>query len=269
MGWKKMQEYKLYNGEVTLKFDESKHLYMVDDKIVYGVTSACGVLDKPALKQWAVNMGVNYLEDNLKLGMTIDEINKTKLLQGAKYAHKDRLTQAADIGTAVHLYLETYLKAGINKQPLPPLPINKYIKKGVEAFLEWAKEHKVKFLSSERKIYSKEYGYAGTADGYALVDGKKAVIDFKTSSGIYDDMFLQTSAYAKAIEEEDNVKIEECWILRIPKDGSVFGTAKDINIDMNFRSFLGCLENYKRIRYLKGEQIKESKIKLEDINGSN
>ena len=260
----KTEKYLLYNGKVELNFDPTKHIYTENNKIIFGVTSICGVLNKPAIVYWAVNMAINYLNDNLKPGMVIDEINKTQLLQEAKTAHRNRLSQAADIGTAVHNYLETYLKAGINKKPLPPLPVNKDIRKGVEALLGWAKENKVKFLTSERKVYSKQYQYAGTLDAYALVNGKKAIIDFKTSRNFYDEMFLQVAAYCRAIEEEDDVKIDECWILRIPKDGSEFAATKTDDIEMNFRSFLGCLENYKRIRYLKGEEIKEYKIKLED-----
>ena len=98
------------------------------------------------------------------------------------------------------------------------------------------------------------------AQGRELEDLKRAV-NFMT-----DNQRKQFNAgYAKAIEEEDGKKVEETWILRVPKDGSDFGCAKDEDVDMNFRSFLGCLENYKRIMYLKGKKIEERKIKLTNI----
>ena len=260
-----METYSLYNNTVTLEFHEGKHMYKVNDKIVFGVTSICGILDKKALMYWAVNMAIKHLDSVLKPGMIIDEINKTKMLNEAKVAHRNTLSQAADIGTAVHNYLETYLKAGINKQPLPDLPINKDIRKGVEALLKWVKDNNVKFLDSERKIYSKEFGYAGTLDASATINGELAIIDFKTSKGFYPEYFLQVSAYCKALEEETGNKYKKVYILRIPKDGSEFAFVETNNIDLYFKSFLGCLENYKRIIWEKGEKIKESKIKLGEI----
>jgi hypothetical protein len=260
-----VKKYKLYNGEITLEFNETTHTYTVDDKIIYGVTSIVGVLDKPALIYWAVGKAIDFLKQVLTPGLVIDEVNLPAMLEGAKTAHRKHLKDASDIGTAVHDYLERYLTAGINKEKLPPMPVNQNIKAGIKAVLEWAKENNVRFLASERKIYSKKYGYAGTLDALAEVNGKLAIVDFKTSNGIYEDYFLQTAAYARAVEEEDGKKIEECWILRIPKDGSEFATAKDEMVEMNFRSFLGCLENYKRKMYLKSKKIEEKKIKLKKI----
>jgi len=61
-----METYKLYNNEVELTFDPVKHMYKVNDKIVFGVTSICGILDKKALMYWAVNMAIKHLETYLK-----------------------------------------------------------------------------------------------------------------------------------------------------------------------------------------------------------
>ena len=261
----KMEKVKLYNGEVELIFDPATHTYTANGEIVFGVTSVVGVLDKPALVYWSANMGAGFADKVLVPGMIIDEINKPAIISGIKTAFRKKSSEAADIGTAVHAYLESYLKAGINKETLPDLPVNPLIRSAFEAFKTWTKDNNVKFIDSERKIYSREHQYAGTLDALAEVNGKLAIVDFKTSSGIYDDMLIQTSAYAKAIEEEDQKPIEECWILRIPKDGSEFETRKDDMVDMNFKSFLGCLENYRRKMYLKGVEIESKKIKLKKI----
>lgn len=258
-----METYKLYNGQIELKFDNTSHMYTVNDKVVYGVTSAVGVLNKPALLYWAVNMAVEYLDANLTPGMVIDEVNKTTLLSEAKKAHRNILSTAADIGTAVHEYLEQYIKAGVNKQPLPAMPVNPQIRKGVEALLAWTKKNKVKFISSERKVYSKKYQYAGTLDAEIQVNGGElGLIDFKTSSGIYSEMLIQTAAYAKALEEEAGKKYKHIWILRMPKDGSMFGSAKNEHVDLYFKSFLGCLDNYRRVMWEKANKIQELKVKL-------
>lgn len=256
---------KLYNGEIELVFDDVKHTYEANGKIVYGVTSVTGVLDKPALMYWSANMGAEFADKALVPGMVIDELNKPAIIDGIKTAFRKKSKEAADIGTAVHAYLEAYLNAGINKQPLPAMPVNPLIRKEIEAFLAWTKENDVKFIASERKVYSKKYGYAGTLDALGYVNGELAIIDFKTSSGIYDDMFVQTSAYANAVNEEDKTEITKTYIVRVPKDGSEFEVQVDEDMDINFKSFLGCLENYKRKMYLKGKEIEAYKVKLKAI----
>ena len=255
-----MEKYSLYDGEVELTFDKEKHIYKVEEKIVYGVTSATGVLDNPALMYWAVNQALGFLDKALKPGMVIDELNKPKLLAEAKVIHRKKKEEAGDIGTAVHNYLETYIKAKINWDKLPDMPVNEQVKKGIIAFIKWAKENKVQFISSERKVYSRKYEYAGTLDMEAIVNGKLSIVDFKTSKGIYPEYFLQTAAYAKALEEETGNKYQEIWTVRIPKDGTEFGYAKNDNIDLYLTSFLGCLDNYRRQRWEKANKIEEMKI---------
>ena len=184
-----VEKYKMYNGEVELTFDKDKHIYRVGEKIIYGVTSATGVLDKPALMYWAVNQALGFLDKALKPGLVIDELNKPKLLAEAKQIHRRKKEEAGDIGTAVHNYLETYIKAKINWEKTPDMPVNEQVKKGIVAFIKWARENKVQFISSERKVYSRKFEYAGTLDMEAIVNGKLAVVDFKTSSGIYPEYF--------------------------------------------------------------------------------
>jgi len=57
----------------------------------------------------------------------------------------------------------------------PKMPINQEVQSAVNAFLDWEKKHKVKFISTELKIYSKKYKYAGTMDFEAEIDGKLPV----------------------------------------------------------------------------------------------
>ena len=67
--------------------------------------------------------------------------------------------------------------------------------------------------------------FAGTVDAVAEVDDVLTVVDFKTSSQISDEYFLQTSAYWLLLDEnlvEGEKRPEQRLILRIPKDGSEF-----------------------------------------------
>ena len=131
-----MQKIKLYNGEIELTFDENTHTYTANGEVVLGVTSIVGILDKPALKFWAANMGAEFADKALTYGMVIDELNKPAIISGIKTAFRKKASDAADIGTAVHAYLESYLKAGINKEELPEMPVNPLIRKAIEAIIE-------------------------------------------------------------------------------------------------------------------------------------
>ena len=58
----------------------------------------------------------------------------------------------------------------------------------VNAFLDWEAANKVKFVSSERVVYSKKHDYIGKMDIEAKVNGKLSMIDIKTSNGLYNPM---------------------------------------------------------------------------------
>lgn len=245
--------YKLYNGEVALQYEGIKHRYSVDDKTVYGVTSIINVLSKPALMYWAVNMAIGHLEKNLKPGVVLDEVQISNLLKDAKSAHRVKKDKAADTGTMIHEWLEKFLLAGIGGQDVPKKPINKEMRNAIDSFLEWTKENKVKFNLSEQKIYSVKYGYAGTLDAEGIVNGKRTIIDFKTSNALYPEMFLQAAAYLKAREEETGKEYDGgIQILRLSKENKQkevrsfeVASVKRENLDQLQKVFLCCLEIYK------------------------
>jgi len=245
-----MEKYTLYDKKVELIFDDIRHTYEANGELVYGTTSITGVLDKPALKFWAVNMAIGVLEEKLVPGESLDEVEIKSLLEDARRAHMKRLSKAADIGTMIHKWLEEYVSAVINKTKIPKKPVNKEMQNAIDAFLKWIKDSNVEFISSEQKIYSRKYHYAGTFDLEALVNGKRTIIDFKTSKAIYPEMLLQTSAYLKAKQEETGKEYDGgVIILRLSKEDKdkrieSFEVVKDTNVENHFKCFLACLDIY-------------------------
>ena len=248
------QKYSLYNGEIELVFDDrpTKHIYYVNDKVVYGVTSIIGnVLAKPALLYWAVNQAIEYMENNLKPGEMLDEVQIKTLLENARTAHRNKSAKAADIGKIGHKWLEDYVKARIEKKEIPKRPVNKELKKGIDGFFQWAKDYKVALIASEQKVYSREYEFAGTYDLEAMVNSKRAMNDFKFSNAIYDEYVLQASAYLKAKEEETGIIYDGgINILRLSKninDSNPFEVRciTRQEVDRYFKAFLCCLEIYR------------------------
>jgi cytochrome c2 len=179
-----------YNNEICLFFDPGKHHYTVNGKTIDGVTTVLGVINKPALMYWAVNKAVEYIDQNLPVGVAVDEVMKKKIMNGCKAAHRTIKTDAADLGTMLHELVEKYIKKEKYEEPT-----NEILQASFAQFKQWEKDNNVEFLSSEKKIYSRKYNYCGTMDFMAIVNGIKVIGDLKTSSGIWDEYFLQVAAY--------------------------------------------------------------------------
>ena len=66
----------------------------------------------------------------------------------------------------------------------------------VEAYLKFCRDWDLHAEYVESAVYSVTHGYAGTLDLIAtLRDGKRWLLDLKTSKGVYGDMALQQAAY--------------------------------------------------------------------------
>ena len=209
----------LYEGTVLLEFNEAKHAYTWENKLVPGVTTILKRLNKPALMPWAAKQTSEFVKKNAKDGMTKREI--VTLADEAKGAYRRFTDEAADIGSIVHAYAEAKLKGEDAGLPWEK-DDNQAVMKACGAFDEWFKAHDVKCLASEMMIFSKSMFYAGTCDFYGYIDGELVVADLKTSSGIWNDYLLQVAAYQLAIEEEANVKISARWIIRLDKKTGKF-----------------------------------------------
>lgn len=232
----------IYGHEFS--FDEKAHAYTWDGKFVPGVTSVLQTLGKPALVGWAANMASDHFLGAVTSGRT----DYPTIHKESKSAHRKKAQKAASIGHNVHAYAECVFK----NQPLPTLETDQ-AKKGVEAFHKWLDAHKVKVVSSERRIFSLTHFYAGTCDFVAEVDGVLGVGDIKTSSGIYPEMRFQTAAYQHAIEEQDNMKFGVRWIVRFDKITGNFEAKSFYNFELDFTGFLAALNIYKTLKQIEKE----------------
>lgn len=212
-------ETELYGGKITIKFFPDSHSYWVDGKRKTGVTTLIGIKDKStALVSWAVELCGDHLVAILDSGRAITEGDVLEALE----QHRLKKEKAADLGTKIHDWCEKYIKHKLkeeNYREFPELPEEKEAQIGINAFLDWEKDHNVKFISSERIIYSRKYDYIGKMDIEAKVDGKVCLVDLKSSTGLYNSVRMQTAAYAKGDEEERKKKIYSGrWAIRLAKE---------------------------------------------------
>ena len=125
-------------------------------------------------------------------------------------------TEAANRGTRMHSYLETY----VMMDDLKPLPSNPF------AHPSWFMAAEIilhglgqvdEFWGVEVPVYYSGL-YAGTTDCVGLWNGKPAIIDFKQSNKVkkrewIEDYFLQLAAYALAHDEMTGTEIDQGVIL--------------------------------------------------------
>lgn len=206
---KNVIETKLYKGKVNVRFFPDSHQYWVDGKRKTGVTTYIGIKDKSrALVIWATELAKDHL-------LALKTINPDDIELACKL-HSIKKEEAATIGDIAHTWIEQFVK-GEN----PEMPEDSKVLIAINGFLDWVNANKVKFLSSERIVYSKKHDYIGKMDIEAKVNGKLCLIDIKTSSGLYNSYAMQTAAYVKADEEESGRKYEGRWLIRLSKETEV------------------------------------------------
>tara|TARA_R110000796_G_scaffold123989_2_gene238383 strand:+ start:89 stop:871 length:783 start_codon:yes stop_codon:yes gene_type:complete len=116
-------------------------------------------------------------------------------------------------------------------------------------FYDFWTTHKPELISTEQFVWSDEHKYAGTADLVVKMDGEIWLLDLKTSNALHRSYDLQLAAYAKAMVEVKNQKIDRTGIIWLKantrsnskKEGVYQGKGWQIkvtdNIDYNFDLF--------------------------------
>lgn len=116
--------------------------------------------------------------------------------------------QAAREGTQVHEGIEKLLKGEkldwVDEYGNARYSLNVW--KMLLRFQDFYNTVKPVTLASEMFIYSDKYKYAGTTDFLSNVGDETWLIDFKSSNHIGLSYNLQLSAYAKALEEQKQIK---------------------------------------------------------------
>lgn len=215
------------------------HSYKTYDNELYtGVTTILNVRQKDFLKWWTVKMMYENLLPRLQDVQGITKKKWNEILMEAKKAHIQKSDKAKEIGGAVHDYLEAYIKEKLGEEASLPKGTVELLKSeeaqsSIKAFKEWEKANDVEWHNSEEIVASHDYKFAGTLDFIAKVNGKLTLGDFKTSSIISEDAYLQTAAYQICLEEMGVNDIEQRMIIRIPKDGNSVEVRK-VPTDLEF-----------------------------------
>jgi hypothetical protein len=280
------ESYKFYNGTIELRYDPAAHVYfrVIGDDLspLDGVTTVCKIIDKSnVLINWAVKLTAERILSSVQFPISEEELKAVVLK--AKSAHRERLEDAGTVGKQAHNLIEEYIKRELRQGDDPPSKIeDERVQNCYEAALSWMRSHNVRWVCTERKVFSRKYDYAGTLDGIALVDScdnplccphpfkdRRSLIDWKSSNYLYQEYLYQTAAYQYAYQEETKETVEERWVIRLGKDDGVFEGwhLGPETSDEDFLAFLGCLDLTRRVQNVTNRvssQKKEKKLKLKE-----
>lgn len=234
---------------MSYHFDEKKHVHTLDGKPLYGVTTVLGVIAKPALIQWSANMAVQYIKDRAT-DVDIDTLINV-VIPEAKYAHRKKKEDAGLSGTDIHNMIEEYVKTAIDNYNGIIIE-DEHENKQIDNFLKWAKTNEIRFVESEKHLYSEEHWVGGIADLVFEWDDELFVGDIKTSSNVYPEHFLQMGAYCLMLEERGVVDEtpKGFVVINLDKKGGI-KVKKSYAIEQNKKGFLSALNLYKTLETLK------------------
>lgn len=110
--------------------------------------------------------------------------------------------KAADVGTLAHQMVEARIKGEktIKAKDIGPELIEK-ARQAFAMYEVWARQAKVKIIATELDLVSEEYRYGGTPDAIGETETGLAILDWKTSNGVYVDHLIQVAAYGRLWEE--------------------------------------------------------------------
>ena len=248
-----MTEYTIryHTGDkVLLEYDHAAHSYVVEEEKVPNVTTLIDGVFPKYLTEWAAKCGADYWKTHS------DEVED--MYHGIIRAHKEVSGAARDIGHETHYWLEEYINSSIknpNEVDWKLGALSDKAKNAVQAFIKWEASHDIVWMGSEKKVYSKDYGYAGTVDAIAMINGKYCIVDFKTSAKIYKEAYVQLSAYAQAVEEIHGKPVDLAVVLRLDKEEDKYQEAAFIPSDY-FHVFLMAMQ----MKKFQSTRIKKEKL---------
>jgi len=282
--------YWFYDHTVEVVYDKVNHVYLlVDGSNLIEQPSVTTIVKKALDKSeilipWGCKrMGEKLMSLVPSFPFTLDsEEELEKLILISKRAHRETLEEAGTVGTAAHNWIEQHILEELHGTiggVRPPEDSRAY--NACIAAVAWMERHNVRWVTTERKIYSRIHKYAGTLDGLAYTDScldknccpleykdHLSLVDWKTSNNLYLDYVFQVAAYWGAFREEMEQTPDDAWIIRLGKDDAEFDPwhipdTQELEAYyygfLNARRWFSSVESAKEIVMGKKEELREAR----------
>lgn len=275
-----MNEVLLYNKTIQITFREGNHSYLVNGKSGYpSVTGITGVIDKPGLKFWSANLCGEYVKEKVDgfNGKITPEVVKVWAEDGKK-EHTKFKEKAADLGSQVHDFCEQYIKFSlgiVKEKPEITKNMDERVRNGILAFLQLVEEKDIKFIASEKIIFSKKHKFVGRLDLKFTIGGKEKhkilhMGDFKTGNprelthiekGVkivdgyepWEEHRYQVSGYQGADIEESGDVFGSKYIFYLSKETGEFKDFECDDQEKDYKAFLSAKYLFDRAKEIKAK----------------
>lgn len=172
------------------------------------------------------NFGMEKWKDGwIKRGLNkyVGQVLDTGMIDEILTSHTGEAQRSAEIGTQVHTYIDRLLKdEDVNDIP-------DQLEPAIQGFLKWRRKYiDWEYIGSELGVYSTKYSVAGTIDALFNTPDGYVIVDWKTSSGIYDSHAIQVSVYAEAFRDMTKKrKLAGAMVVRFGNSYPLVGNEKD------------------------------------------
>lgn len=178
------------SGDTIEYKDSKKHFYQYGNILVPSVTTIISrCIQEDYLLNWANYLGFKRIK------------------------YRDKLNEAAILGTMGHNAIESYLKSGIESANIC-----------LASFKLWWNDintqHKVKILGIEQEMVLPYCG--GTYDLLLSIDDRIYLLDLKTSNNLSYKYFIQLAAYRHMLYKTQDINVDGCIVLQLDKSIASF-----------------------------------------------
>jgi hypothetical protein len=204
------------------------HTYNINGEKVVGASTIAGRCPegKNALARWANKMGLKGISTGAFLihSANVGTIAHKNVECNLAVMSETRIGEIIEEKYSAHVNYDFYLG---------------YAAICYNKFLEWLKDHpSFKLIFTEKILISYKYGYGGQIDIYGDLNGRKILVDIKTSNSIYKSHRLQVGGGYYNLLKENYYPVDDVYILRIGRDeNDPYQFNKVRNVDKLFNEF--------------------------------
>jgi len=175
-----------------------------------------------------------------------------RITKKAKNAWREKRDKSADAGTLAHGAIEEWIKYEMTKGQKRKdgtylwwhtvSSLDSEQDNILQNFQTWVKRTNPLFFASELQVGSLTHSYCGILDAICEINGKKVLLDFKTSAtGDKPEYAIQLAGLAMALEEM-GYKVDERAILWLPKKGNYKYIPITSDLEWDKKAFLAGLK---------------------------